>query len=69
MRSFIGWKTEKPYRRATDSSMLVYHGLMEPVRDQGRTAPSAMECSLLGMTRSVSISIFTPRPVQSGQAP
>ena len=40
-----------------------------PVRVQGTIAPSASDRFLFGMTSSGSISIFTPRPVQSGQAP
>ena len=71
--SWVSWRTgtwtEKPCFSATASSRRWYQTLVALARAQGWMAPSAMVRFLLGMTRSGSSSIFTPRPVQSGQAP
>src|SRR6266508_6117035 len=66
--SRTGVSVLKPCFLAAASRIRKYQALVV-LRDQGRTAPSASERFLLGITSSGSISIFTPRPVQSGQAP
>src|SRR5688572_5043749 len=67
--SRTGCLTLKPCRRPTPSSCRKYQPEIAAERVQGTIAPSAMLRFLFGITRSASISILTPRPVQSGQAP
>src|SRR3989338_4012921 len=68
-RFFTGVCAENPCARATFSTIRIYHGVLVPVRDHGRMAPSAMLKRLFGITRSGSTSSFVPRPVHVGHAP
>src|SRR5262245_47799686 len=67
--AFTGTLSLKPCFFATASTIRKYQVFVEAARDQGAIAPSAMEMLRFGMMSPGSICIFTPRPVQSVQAP